>query len=65
MAGTLPYVIAESPMKKELAAPLFEVVAPGVLWSLLLGELAIGSLLFLSDRLPPVLFRSLQLFLRF
>jgi hypothetical protein len=54
-------------MKKELAAPVLEaaVATPGVLWSLLLGELAIGSLLFLSDRLPPVLFRSLQLFLRF
>ena len=52
-------------MKKELAATVFEFAAPGVLWSLLLGELAIGSLLFLSDRLPPVLLRSLQLFLRF
>jgi len=53
-------------MKKELAAAsAFELAAPGVLWSLLLGELAIGSILFLSDRLPPVLIRSLQLFLRF
>ena len=52
-------------MKKELAVPGLVAATPGVLWSLLLGELAIGSLLFLSDRLPPVLFRSLQLFLRF
>jgi hypothetical protein len=52
-------------VRKELAAPAADFGTPAVLWSLLVGELAIGSLLFLSDRLPQVLVRSLQLFLRF
>ena len=34
-------------------------------WALLLGELAAAFLLLASDRLPPVLLQSLQLFLRF
>jgi hypothetical protein len=34
-------------------------------WALLLGELAAAFLLLTSDRLPPVLLQSLQLFLRF
>jgi hypothetical protein len=52
-------------VKKELAASAADLGTPAVLWSLLLGELAISSLLLLSDKLPPVLVRSLQLFLRF
>jgi hypothetical protein len=39
--------------------------APLAPWALLAGELAAGFLLLLSDRLPPVLLQSLQLFLRF
>ncbi len=52
-------------MKKELVATAADISTPVVLWALLAGELAIASCLFLSDRLPPVLVRSLQLFLRF
>jgi hypothetical protein len=52
-------------MRKELAITAVDLGTPAVLWSLLVGELAIGFLLLLSDRLPPVLFRSLQLFLSF
>ncbi|MGE5276255.1 MAG: hypothetical protein ACM3SU_04615 [Acidobacteriota bacterium] len=52
-------------MKKELAASAADLGTPVVLWSLLLGELAIGVLMAVSDRLPSVLVRSLQLFLRF
>lgn len=52
-------------MKRELAASAADLGTPAVLWSLLAGELAIGCLLLLSDKLPPILIRSLQLFLRF
>ncbi len=52
-------------MKRELAASAADLGTPTVLWSLLAGELAIGCLLLLSDKLPPILIRSLQLFLRF
>jgi hypothetical protein len=55
-------------VKKELAVAAdaaADLGTPVVLWSLLVGELVINSLLLLSDKLPPVLFRSLQLFLRF
>ena len=52
-------------MKKELAAPAIDLGTPGVLWLMLAGELAIGAALLLSDKLPSILVRSLQLFLRF
>ena len=52
-------------MKKELTVPATDLATPLVLWSLLLSELAITSCLMLSGRLPSVLVRSLQLFLRF
>jgi len=52
-------------VKKELVSTATDLGTPGVLWSLLLGELAVASLLLLSGKLPPILTRSLQLFLRF
>jgi hypothetical protein len=52
-------------VKKVLTSAVTDFGAPAALWSLLVGELAIGSLLLLSDKLPLVLVRSLQLFLRF
>jgi hypothetical protein len=58
-------------VKKDLAltaaasSASVEIATPTILWSLLLGELALGVLLFASDRLPPILVRSLQIFLRF
>jgi hypothetical protein len=52
-------------VKKELAVSAADLGTPTVLWSLLLGELVIGLLMTVSDRLPSVLVRSLQLFLRF
>lgn len=52
-------------MKKELVSTAADLGTPAVLWSLLLGELAIASLFLLSGKLPPILTRSLQLFLRF
>ena len=41
------------------------VETPSLLWGLLAGELSLALLLLCSDRLPAVLIRSLQLFLRF
>jgi hypothetical protein len=52
-------------VKKALAIPAADVSAPLVLWALLGSELVVTSFLLLSDRLPSVLVRSLQLFLRF
>jgi len=52
-------------VKKVLTSTATDYGAPAVLWSLLVGELAIGTLLLLSDKLPPILVQSLQLFLRF
>lgn len=53
-------------MRKQLAqTAAIEIGTPAVLWSLLVGELALGALLFASDKLPSILVRSLQLFLRF
>jgi hypothetical protein len=56
---------SEKPVKKALAIPAADISTPLVLWALLAGELVITSCLLLSDRLPSVLVRSLQLFLRF
>lgn len=52
-------------MRKALAVGLEAIEAPSLLWGLLAGELCLALLLLGSDRLPPVLIRSLQLFLRF
>ncbi len=52
-------------MRKALAIGLEAVETPHLLWGLLAGELSLTLLLAGSDRLPAVLIRSLQLFLRF
>ena len=52
-------------MRKALAIGLEAIEAPNLLWGLLAGELSLVLLLLGSDRLPSVLIRSLQLFLRF
>ena len=52
-------------MRKALAIGLEAIETPNLLWGLLAGELSLVMLLLGSDRLPPVLIRSLQLFLRF
>jgi hypothetical protein len=52
-------------MRKALAIGLEAFEAPNLLWGLLAGELSLAFLLLTSDRLPSVLIRSLQLFLRF
>ena len=52
-------------MKKALAIGLEAVEVPNLLWGLLAGELLLFLLLLASDKLPSVLIRSLQLFLRF
>jgi hypothetical protein len=52
-------------MKKALAIGLEAIETPNLLWGLLAGELSLVLLLLGSDRLPAVLIRSLQLFLRF
>jgi hypothetical protein len=52
-------------VKRALTSAAADFGTPAALWSLIVGELAIGSLLVVSDRLPLILVRSLQLFLRF
>ena len=54
-------------VKKALTLPLPTVAAQtqGLAWALLLGELAAAALLLASGRLPLILLRSLQIFLRF
>lgn len=52
-------------MRKALAIGLEAFEAPNLLWGLLAGEAFLALLLLASDRLPSVLIRSLQLFLRF
>ena len=52
-------------MRKALAIGLEAIEVPNLLWGLLAGELNFALLLLGSDRLPSVLIRSLQLFLRF
>ncbi len=50
---------------REARAKLEAIEAPNLLWGLLAGEISLALLLLASDRLPAVLIRSLQLFLRF
>jgi hypothetical protein len=64
MAGLLPLSGADA-MRKALAIGLEAIETPNLLWGLLAGELSLVLLLLGSDRLPSVLIRSLQLFLRF
>ncbi len=64
MAGVLPLLWADA-MRKALAIGLEAIETPNLLWGLLAGELSLVLLLLGSDRLPSVLIRSLQLFLRF
>ena len=52
-------------MRKALAIGLEAIEAPNLLWGLLAGAISLALLLLASDRLPAVLIRSLQLFLRF
>ena len=52
-------------MKKAMAIGLGAIEAPNLLWGLLAGELSLSLLMAASGRLPDVLIRSLQLFLRF
>ena len=52
-------------MRKALTIPLQAALAPGLAWAILAGELLAMTLLVASDRLPGILFRSLQIFLRF
>jgi hypothetical protein len=52
-------------MRKALAIGLEAIEVPNLLWGLLAGELSLSLLMAASDRLPDVLIRSLQLFLRF
>ena len=52
-------------MRKALAIGVEALEAPNLLWGALVGELGLAVLLLSSDRLPSILIRSLQLFLRF
>ncbi len=52
-------------MKRAVAIGLEAFEAPNLLWGLLAGELSLTLLWAGSGRLPDVLIRSLQLFLRF
>ena len=64
MASVLPFSVT-AVMRKALAIGLEAIEPSNLLWGLLAGELALALLLAGSDRLPSVLIRSLQLFLRF
>jgi len=64
MAGllrSLPLAV----MRKALAIGLEALEVPNLLWGLLAGEISLVLLAAASDKLPAVLIRSLQLFLRF
>jgi hypothetical protein len=52
-------------MKKAQAVALEPSQATLLPWALLLAEMAAAVLLFSSGRVPAILLRSLQLFLRF
>jgi hypothetical protein len=55
-------------VRKTLTITQQAAVAPrtaGLAWALLLGELVAATLLVASGRLPEILLRSLQVFLRF
>jgi len=52
-------------MRKALTIPLQAALAPGFAWAILAAELLATTVLVGSDRLPGILLRSLQVFLRF
>ena len=52
-------------MRKAVAIGLEAFEVGNLLWGLLAGELSLALLLLSSDKVPLVLIRSLQLFLRF
>ena len=52
-------------MRKAVAIGRESLEASHLLWGLAAGEVSLALLLLSSDRLPSVLIRSLQLFLRF
>ena len=64
LASVLP-LRCSAVMRKALAIGLEAFAPPNLLWGLLAGELSLALLLAASDRLPSILIRSLQLFLRF
>jgi len=64
VAGLL-LLLSDVVMRKALAIGLEAIEAPNLLWGMLAGELSLFLVLLASDRLPSVLIRSLQLFLRF
>jgi hypothetical protein len=64
VAGLLP-LLSDVVMRKALAIGLEAIEAPNLLWGMLAGELSLFLVLLASDRLPSVLIRTLQLFLRF
>jgi len=64
LAGLLPFQML-AVMRKALAIGREAFEVPNLLGGLLAGELCLALLLLASDRLPSVLIRSLQLFLRF
>ncbi len=64
MAKALPFSLV-AVMRKALAIGRESLEASHLLWGLAAGEVSIALLLLSSDRLPSILVRSLQLFLRF
>ena len=64
VAGLLP-LSSVAVMRKALAIGLEALEVPNLLWGLLAGEISLVLAAAASDRLPEVLIRSLQLFLRF
>ena len=52
-------------MKRAIAIGLEAFEPSHLVWGLLAGELSLALLMVASDRLPVILIRSLQLFLRF
>ncbi len=52
-------------MKRVQALAVELSQAPSLAWPLLLAEIAAAALLFSSNRVPEILVRSLQIFLRF
>ncbi len=57
--------MSDAVMRKALAIGLEALEVPNLLWGLLAGEISLVLLAGASDKLPGVLIRSLQLFLRF
>jgi len=64
MAGPLPF-LAIIAVKNAVALARERWDASALLWAALAGELLAAALLAASDRVPALLVRSLQLFLRF